>query len=151
MLETASAAACFGLQPCGLLWGLFVSAFISATIFPGASELMLVAVLREHPTLWWPAVWVATVGNTLGSATSYWIGRFIPNRVQHKAIIWAHRYGYWALLFAWLPIVGDALCVAAGWLRFNFFGALLMFALGKCVRYVLVASGWVWISTTVAG
>jgi len=151
MLEAASPIICFGAPSCGLLWGLFVSAFISATILPGASELMLVAVLHEQPALWWSAIWVATAGNTLGSATSYWIGRWIPNRVHHKAIIWAHRYGYWALLFAWLPIVGDALCVAAGWLRFHFWAALLMFALGKFARYVLVASGWIWISTTLAG
>ena len=53
---------------------------------------------------------MATVGNTLGALTSYWIGRLIPNRVHHKSIIYLHRYGYWALLFSWAPLIGDALC-----------------------------------------
>ncbi len=130
------------------LWGLFVAAFLAATLLPGGSELVLVAVLHRHPQLWWPAVGVATLGNTLGGVTSYLIGRCIPNRVQGRALVLAHRYGYWTLLFSWLPIVGDALCVAAGWLRFNPWLSLLPLALGKWVRYVLVAGGWVWIEST---
>ncbi|MCK6429058.1 MAG: DedA family protein, partial [Burkholderiaceae bacterium] len=68
---------------------------------------------------------------------------------QHKAIIYLHRYGYWSLLFSWLPLVGDALAVAAGWLRFNPWLALALFAIGKLVRYALVAGGWSWIAATV--
>ena len=131
------------------LWGLLLAAFLSATLLPGGSEVVLIAVLIKHPDLWCPAVLVATVGNTLGSATSFLIGRLIPNKAQNKAMIHLHKYGYWALLFAWLPLLGDALCVGAGWLRFNPCLSLLMVAVGKFVRYVLVAGGWTWIESTI--
>jgi membrane protein YqaA with SNARE-associated domain len=131
------------------LWGLFVAAFVSATVLPGGSEVVLIAVLHQHPDLWWQAVGVASIGNTLGGATSYLIGRLIPNKAQSKAIIYLHRYGYWALLLSWVPLFGDALCVAAGWLRFNPWLSLVLFAIGKLVRYLLVAGGWTWIESVV--
>jgi membrane protein YqaA with SNARE-associated domain len=131
------------------LWSLFVASFIAATLLPGGSEVVLIAVIHQHPDLLWIAVAVATLGNTLGGATSYLLGRLIPNRVHHKAIIYLHKYGYWALLFSWVPLFGDALCVAAGWLRFNPALSLLLFAVGKLFRYLLVAGGWTWIESVV--
>ena len=95
------------------------------------------------------AVAVATLGNTLGGMTSYLLGRMIPNRADSRAIIWLHRYGYWALLFSWIPLFGDALCVGAGWLRFNPYVSLVLFAVGKLFRYLLVAGGWAWIEAVV--
>jgi membrane protein YqaA with SNARE-associated domain len=133
--------------------GLFVASFLAATLLPGGSEFVLIAVLHKHPDAVVQAVAVATLGNTLGGTTSYLIGRMIPNRAQGKAhgkaIIYLHKYGYWALLFSWVPLFGDALCVAAGWLRFNPWVSLLLFAIGKLFRYVLVAGGWTWISAVV--
>ncbi len=99
--------------------GLFIASFLAATLLPGGSEVVLIAVLAKHPDALLQAVAIATVGNTLGGVTSYLIGRMIPNKAQHKAVIYLHKYGYWALLFSWVPLFGDALCVAAGWLRFN--------------------------------
>jgi membrane protein YqaA with SNARE-associated domain len=131
------------------LWSLFVAAFVSATVLPGGSEVVLIAVLHQHPELLWPAVGVATLGNTLGGTTSYLIGRLLPNKVQHKAIIYLHKYGYWALLFSWVPLFGDALCVAAGWLRFNPWISIALFAVGKLFRYALIAGGWTWIESVV--
>jgi len=125
--------------------GLFVASFISATVLPGGSEVVLIALIHKYPDSLWQAVCVATIGNTLGGMTSYLLGRLIPNRVQDKAIIHLHQHGYWALLFSWVPLVGDALCVAAGWLRFNPWVSLVMLAAGKLLRYVLVAGGWAWI------
>jgi membrane protein YqaA with SNARE-associated domain len=122
--------------------GLFIASFAAATLLPGGSEFVLIAVVHKHPDALWQAVGVATAGNTLGAMTSYAIGRLIPNRVRHRSIIYLHRYGYWALLFSWLPLVGDALAVAAGWLRFNAWLALLLFAIGKFARYALVAGAW---------
>lgn len=124
--------------------GLFIASFVAATVLPGGSEFVLIAVIHEHPEAAWQAVGVATAGNTLGAMTSYAAGRLIPNRAQHKAIIYLHRYGYWSLLFSWLPLVGDALAVAAGWLRFNPWFALALIAIGKLARYALVAGGWNW-------
>ena len=80
--------------------------------------------------------------------TSYAIGRLFPNKAEGKALAWLNRYGEWVLLLSWVPIAGDALCVAAGWLRVNPWLALLMLALGKCARYLLVAGGWAWMSST---
>jgi membrane protein YqaA with SNARE-associated domain len=122
--------------------GLFIASFAAATLLPGGSEFVLIAVVHKHPDALWQAVGVATAGNTLGAMTSYAIGRLIPNRVQHRSIIYLHRYGYWALLLSWLPLVGDALAVAAGWLRFNPWLALALFAIGKFARYALVAGAW---------
>ncbi len=129
--------------------GLFVASFVAATVLPGGSEFFLIAVIHKHPEAVWQAVGVATAGNTLGGMTSYAVGRLIPNRAQHKAIIYLHRYGYWSLLLSWLPLLGDALAVAAGWLRFNPWFALALFAIGKLVRYAAVAGGWNWIAATV--
>ncbi len=129
--------------------GLFVASFLAATLLPGGSEVVLIAVLHKHPDAWAQAIAVATAGNTLGGSTSYLIGRLIPNKAQSKAIIYLHKYGYWSLLFSWVPLFGDALCVAAGWLRFNFWVSLLLFAVGKLFRYALVAGGWAWLSSVV--
>ena len=129
--------------------GLFIASFISATILPGGSEVVLIAVIHRHPETLMLAVAVATLGNTLGGMTSYLLGRMIPNRADSRAIIWLHRYGYWALLFSWIPLFGDALCVGAGWLRFNPYVSLVLFAVGKLFRYLLVAGGWAWIEAVV--
>lgn len=129
--------------------GLFIASFLAATLLPGGSEVVLIAVIHRHPDAVLHAVAVATVGNTLGGCTSYLIGRLIPNRARSKALIYLHKYGYWALLFSWVPLFGDALCVAAGWLRFNPWLSLLLFAIGKLLRYALVAGGWAWISAIV--
>jgi membrane protein YqaA with SNARE-associated domain len=129
--------------------GLFIASFISATVLPGGSEVVLVAVIHRHPEMLLHAVAVATVGNTLGGMTSYLLGRMIPNRADSRAVIWLHRYGYWALLFSWIPLFGDALCVGAGWLRFNPYLSLLLFAAGKLFRYLLVAGGWAWIEAVI--
>ena len=136
------------LSPDASLWGLFVSAFVSATILPGNSEIVLVAVLAKFPKLFWETIVVATLGNTLGGMTSYAIGRIFPGKTEVKALAWLRQYGEWVLLLSWLPVVGDAFCVAAGWLRINPWLALLMLALGKCARYLAVAGGWSWFAAT---
>jgi membrane protein YqaA with SNARE-associated domain len=121
------------------LWTLFVSGFISATILPGGSEVFLVAVLKAHPDMFWPALGVITLGNTLGGMTSYWLGRLFPERKDIKHLDKVRRWGPPILFFSWLPWVGDALCVAAGWLRINFWSGAVWLALGKFVRYWVLA------------
>ena len=132
------------------LWGLFISAFVSATILPGNSEIVLIAVLAKFPSFFWETIVVATVGNTLGGMTSYAVGRVLPKRVEGKALLWLTRHGEWALLLSWVPVIGDALCVAAGWLRINAWRVLLMLALGKCARYLALAFGWSWFATWIS-
>ncbi len=138
----------FDFSPDAGLWGLAASAFLSATVLPGNSEIVLVGVLAKYPHLFWPAIAIATIANTLGGMTSYVIGRFIPNKAEGKALTWLKRYGEWALLLSWVPVIGDAMCVAAGWIRVSPWLAMLMMALGKFARYLALAGGWTWIATT---
>lgn len=135
------------MDPALGLGGVFVSAFVSATILPGNSELVLAALLAKAPGLHWPAIAVATLGNTLGGLTSYAIGRFLPQPASApRALAIARRFGIPALLFSWVPLIGDALCVASGWLRQNVVLAALAIAAGKFARYVAIAEGvrWFW-------
>ncbi len=130
------------------LIALFTSSFLAATLLPGGSEAVLIGVLMAYPELFTSALSVATIGNTLGGMSSYLIGRFLPDE---KAILkktnnslrsleWIHRHGSPILLLSWLPIIGDALCVAAGWLRILWFYAILFIALGKLARYWVIAT-----------
>ena len=83
---------------------------------------------------------MATFGNTLGGMTSYLLGRLFPQKsVDEKALARIKRYGAPVTFFAWLPIVGDALCFAAGWLRIHWAAALCFMAAGRLARYLLVA------------
>jgi len=124
--------------PVGLS-ALFLSSFVSATLLPGGSELLLFALLADSPRLFWPALGAATLGNALGGLSSYLLGRFMPQRtLPARQIAWLQRFGAPALLFSWVPLVGDALCVAAGWLRVSAAKAALYLALGKGLRYLVV-------------
>ena len=126
------------------LWGVFVGSFLSATLLPGGSEVLLYALLKQHPQTLWPALALATLGNTLGGMTSYACGRWLPQPDTLASSRWQaplQRWGSPLLALAWAPIIGDALCVAAGWLRINWLGCALFMALGKAARYALVAHG----------
>lgn len=121
------------------LWSLFLGSFIAATLVPVSSEVMLFAVLKLHPELLWPALTVATAGNSLGGMVSYGMGRFIPHRREMKYEARLKRYGAPLLLFAWAPLIGDGLCIAAGWLRLAWAPCLAYMTLGKGLRYLFVA------------
>lgn len=122
---------------------VFVSAFVSSTLMPGGSEVFLVGALMQTPDDVDRIVRLlilATAGNTLGAMTSWAIGRLIPSRrTPGRAEVWLGRYGAPALLLSWLPVVGDALPLAAGWLRIPFAASLLWVMLGKGLRYLTVA------------
>jgi membrane protein YqaA with SNARE-associated domain len=123
------------------LAALFLAAFISATVLPANSEIVLVAVLKAHPDRAVPALALATLGNTLGGLTTYGLGRLVPQRKEHapRLVAILRRHGAWTLLLAWVPIVGDALCAAAGWLRVPALPAVAAMAAGKLARYLVVA------------
>ena len=129
------------------LWGLFAAALLSATLLPGGSELAAAALALEGTHVPGTIVVVATLGNTLGGLTSVALGRWIawrfpgmqPERAEHRqALERLRRWGSPGLLLAWLPVIGDPLCVAAGWLRVGWLPATLFIALGKGARYVVV-------------
>ena len=84
---------------------------------------------------------VATLGNTLGGMTTYLIGRLLPNRsMDLRAVRFLNRWGAPATFLAWLPLIGDALSAAAGWLRVNWLAALAFMAAGRLTRYIVVAA-----------
>ncbi len=122
------------------LWGLFIGSFLAATLLPGGSEALLVGLLYYRPELLCSALLVATLGNTLGSVVTFAMGWLIP---QHKTLKYRDKlqhYGPAALLLTWVPVIGDALCLTAGWLKLNPWWSLLWIAIGKFVRYALI--GW---------
>ena len=128
---------------------VFSSAFLAATIVPFASEIALTGALAAGGAVHW-LVLVATLGNTLGAVVNWAAGRFIErfrdrrwfpaNREQLKrAQAWFRRYGIWSLLFAWLPVVGEPLTVVAGAMRVHIAPFLILVAIGKGLRYVVLA------------
>ncbi len=121
---------------------LFVAAFISATVIPGGSEAVLLGAAAAQPDRTLEFVLIAMAGNTLGGMTGYLIGRFIPEKKKEgRALAWLHKYGIWAVFFSWVPLFGDALPVAAGWLRLNPWLTALFVALGKGARYAVLVTG----------
>lgn len=123
------------------LAALFLAAFVSATLLPANSELVLLAVLNAHPDRAVAAIALATLGNTLGGLATYGMGRLLPpgRAHSHRLVARLRRHGAWTLLLAWVPIVGDALCAAAGWLRVPAVPAAAAMAAGKLARYLVVA------------
>lgn len=131
-----------GAEPTAALGALFLASFLAATLLPGGSELALLAVLHRFPDSVAPALALATLGNTLGGMSSWACGRWLPRWQRLDALPQQARVARWgapALLFSWVPLIGDALCVAAGWLRIPWLPAALCMALGKFARYALLA------------
>lgn len=127
------------------LFMLFLTGFLSATLLPGGSEAVLFATLDLHTYSPILAIFIATLGNSFGGAVNFAIGLWIPNRTQSKkrslrSLLWLKKYGYWALLFSWLPVIGDAMCVAAGWLRMRFLPSFILILIGKAIRYAVLAA-----------
>ena len=129
------------------LWSLFASALLSSTLLPGGSEAVLAYLATDTSHAPMTLLSVAAVGNTLGGMTSWGIGWLIavkyPARglvkpAQQQAIARIQRWGSPALLFSWLPLVGDPLCVAAGWLRMHWLVSLLFIGVGKTARYAVL-------------
>jgi len=123
---------------------LFGSSFLSATLLPGSSEALLIALLNAKKTSVYGLLLAASLGNTLGGLTNIFLGRLLPLKRQGRwhdtAMTWLHRLGPAALLFSWLPVIGDLLCVLAGWLRFAWLPAMLFLAVGKTLRYIVIAT-----------
>ncbi|KLQ19807.1 YqaA family protein [Enterobacter hormaechei] len=127
------------------LASLFASSLLSSTLLPGNSEVVLVAMLLSGVSQPWLLVLIATMGNSLGGLTNVILGRFFPlrekSRWQEKAVGWLKRYGVATLLLSWMPVIGDLLCLLAGWMRISWGPVLFFLCLGKALRYVLLA--WV--------
>ncbi|MCI0442509.1 DedA family protein [bacterium] len=130
------------------LYGLFVSAFISATIAPGGSEAFLAWMIKQSGQPPGILIFIATFGNTLGALTTWLFGNWAEKGVsvekligrQHKTTLQTVRkWGVSSLLLSWFPVIGDGLCFAAGWLHLPFFHSLCAIVLGKALRYTAIA------------
>jgi len=129
------------------LVGLFLSAFISSTLFPGGSEVVLVYLAMQSDEPLWLLWSLATLGNTLGGMTSWllgwWLVKKFPKRgldeQKHgRALAYIRRWGSGALLFSWLPVIGDPLCFVAGWLKLPLLASCIFIAFGKGARYAVI-------------
>jgi membrane protein YqaA with SNARE-associated domain len=128
---------------------LFFSSLLAATLLPFYSEVILVGLLAANPQHWQMLWLVATLGNTVGAAINWLMGRYLlhfqhrrwfpfdPNKLG-PAQRWFQRYGVWSLLFAWLPVGGDALTFIAGIMRVPFWLFWTLTLIGKGARYLLV-------------
>ncbi|HRH16009.1 MAG TPA: YqaA family protein [Aquabacterium sp.] len=155
----ASLLALVALPTVGLP-AVFVVAMVSATLVPMGSEPVVFGLVKLRPELFWPAVLVATAGNTVGGAISWWMGlggararrawvrrreldpsqatqaEKTPSRGEQQARAWLQRWGAKACVLSWLPVVGDPLCAVAGWLELPFWPCVFYMAIGKFIRYV---------------
>ena len=147
---------------------LFVIALVSATLVPMGSEPAVVGLLQLNPDLFWQAIAVATAGNTLGGAISWWMGlgahkawQMAHQRHAHeppheapparaltkyelRAQTWLRKWGAKTCLLSWLPLVGDPLCAVAGWLKLPFWQCVMYMAIGKFLRYLMMTIAILW-------
>lgn len=122
-----------------LLGSLTLAAFLAATLLPGGSEAVFAGLVALRPDLSLPALALATLGNTAGGMSTYALGRLLPRKELPPRLELVRRHGSLILLLSWVPLIGDALCAAAGVLRLNWFACLAWMALGKGLRYGAIA------------
>ncbi|WP_372871731.1 YqaA family protein [Shewanella sp.] len=128
------------------LWLMFSGAFLAATLLPGGSEVLLLGLVKSSPELWFGLFVAATLGNTLGALTSLGLGRmgriaWEPRQLsasQRRAMALVEKYGVWSLLLSWAPVIGDILCVLAGWIRLPLLASTVLILIGKALRYALL-------------
>lgn len=128
--------------------GLFLSAFISSTIMPGGSEAVLAYMVSEKQFNVEALVLIATIGNTLGALTTWLLGMLAAKKIpaeellskkKKKSLKFVKKWGVWSLLFSWLPVVGDGLCFAGGWLKLPIVISTVAILVGKAIRYIFIA------------
>lgn len=138
--------------------GLFLVAFVAATILPAQSELVLAGLVLAEGYDLGLLLLVATIGNVLGSVVNWAIGRFasryrgarwfpVPPRALARAERWYARWGLWTLLLSWAPVGGDALTLVAGILRAPIGKFVAVVTIAKAARYVVV----IWVATGASG
>lgn len=128
---------------------LFVISFLAATILPFSSELTLAGLIATSNFDNLLLLIVASFGNILGSVVNWVLGFYSRNLSTKKwfpfkdkqienSSKWFNKFGKWSLLFAWVPIIGDPLTLVAGLLRVRFLDFIILVAIGKVSRYVLI-------------
>ena len=132
---------------------MLVSAFLSATVLPGSSEVVLVGLLQSASGQPQILIAVATLGNVAGSVVNWGLGRYLTEfkdrawfPIKEAALVraqaWFARFGLWSLLLSWVPVIGDPLTLVAGILRVPFGRFLLIVTIGKALRYAAIFAAW---------
>ncbi len=141
----------FGMPTVGLP-AVFIVAAVSATLIPMGSEPVLFAYVSLNPEDYWLAIGMATLGNTLGGMINWWLGLLARNTYESlrgethsRAQVWLEKRGPPMLLLSWLPIIGDPLCLVAGWLRLKWLPCMIYMAIGKLLRYITLT----WLLTSI--
>lgn len=136
-------------------WGLFLGSFLAATVVPFSADVLLIGMLVAGGSPWIVII-VATVGNFLGGLTSYGIGRIgkwewitklgVKPETLEKQKAKIDKYGSWAALLSWVPVIGDVIAVALGFYRTKFLPSALFMLIGKAGRFIV----WyvLWLLTT---
>lgn len=131
-------------------WGMFIAGFLSGSILPFSSEVVLVGLLAGGANVWGLVIW-GTIGNSLGSYLNYWIGTLgkeewitryagvSPEKLQ-RGMAYVHKYGAWAGLLSWVPVIGELITVAMGYLRVNKWASMATIVIGKFLRYIALAA-----------
>lgn len=130
--------------------GMFIAGFLSGSILPFSSEVVLVGLLAGGANVWGLVIW-GTIGNSLGSYVNYligtlgkeeWITKYTgvsPDKLQ-RGMKYVHKYGAWAGLFSWVPVIGELITVAMGYLRINQLASVATIVIGKFLRYIALAA-----------
>ncbi len=133
-------------------WGMGILSFLSGSVVPIASEVLLLFFLN----LGLNAVWLtlaATLGNTLGGITCFMIGYLtnkatvqrlfrISDRRMKRADMMIQKYGYWTAALSFVPVIGEALLVALGIMRVDKYKVMSVMAIGKFIRYILIVASY---------
>ena len=127
---------------------LFVSAFLSATLFPLGSEALFIYDINEGYNIYL-LLFFATIGNSLGSIFNYFLGlkgeeylirkKLLSEKMILKSKNYFDKYGFYCLLFSWLPIIGDPLTFVAGILKYDLKKFVIIITLAKFLRYLFIA------------
>lgn len=133
--------------------GLFLVAFIAATLLPAQSEATLVGLLASRTFSPWALIAVASTGNVLGSVVNWWLGLYmerfkgrrwfpVSDKSLAKAQAWYARHGRWSLLLSWAPVIGDPITVAAGVMREPFWPFVILVGIAKTTRYLVISAAF---------
>ena len=128
---------------------LFITALISATLFPFGSEALLIYDITQGHNIYL-LLFFATFGNSLGSVINYFLGlkgeeylinkKLLNEKYISKTKTYFDKYGFWSILFSWLPIIGDPITFVAGILKYDFRKFLILVIIAKFSRYLFIAS-----------
>jgi membrane protein YqaA with SNARE-associated domain len=136
------------------IWTVFISSFLAATILPLGSEVAFIAAIDSNEPILLMVI-IATIGNTIGGMTNYLLGWFAKwswlekyarikrAKVERISLKW-QKHGAWLALLCWMPIIGDPLAVMLGLLRIPWLNIIVLMAIGKGLRYIVLAAIWIY-------